>query len=120
MENTFQAAVRAGAALHTMAMLQAYQADLLKELSMCGGHVNEEVSAELCQATDLFLHTTKQTAPAIGRSMGAVVAMERHLWLNLSGIKERDKSFSFMVPNHLPAYLATQRTLSSVGSTRFL
>lgn len=117
MENAFQAAGRAGTALHTMAVLQTYQTDLLKELSMCGGNVNEEVFAELCQATDLSLHMTKQTAPAISRSMGAMVATERHLWLNLSGIKERDKSFSFMLPNHLPAY-SIWRTLSSVGSAR--
>lgn len=32
-------------------------------------------------------------AHAIGRSMDAVVAVERYLWLTLSGIKEKEKSF---------------------------
>lgn len=45
---------------------------------------------KLRQATDLPLRATKETACAIGRSM---VATERHLLLNLSGIKEKDKTF---------------------------
>lgn len=37
---------------------------------------------------------TKQTACAIGRS----ITMERHLWLNLTGIKEKDKVFLLDAP----------------------
>ncbi|KAK3528509.1 hypothetical protein QTP70_000903 [Hemibagrus guttatus] len=40
-----------------------------------------------------FIHALKQVACAIGRSMAALVATERHLWLNLTGIKDKDKSF---------------------------
>ncbi len=88
----FQVAGQAGASLHTMAVLQAYQADLLKDLST-GGTIDEEVFSELHRATDLFLFATKQMASAIGRFMAAMVSTERHLWLNLTGIMERDWSF---------------------------
>ncbi|RXN10709.1 guanylate cyclase 2G-like protein [Labeo rohita] len=87
----YQAAGQAGAALHTMAVLQAYQADLLKDLST-DGTIDEEAFLELRRATDLSLRATKQTARPIGRSMAAMVSTERHLGLNLTGIKERDRS----------------------------
>ncbi|KAI2663288.1 Transposon Tf2-6 polyprotein [Labeo rohita] len=93
----YQAAGQAGASLHTMAVLQAYQADLLKDLST-GGTIDEEAFLELRRATDLSLRATKQTARAIGRSMAAMVSTERHLWLNLTGIKERDRSFLLDAP----------------------
>ncbi len=80
----FQAAGQAGAALHTMADLQAYQADLLKDLSTSGlaeglEHIDEKAFSELCRATDLSLCATKQTAHVIGHSMAAMVSTERHL-----------------------------------------
>ncbi len=93
----FQAAGQAGAALHTMAVLQAYQADLLKDLST-GGSIDEEAFLELRRATDLSLHATKQTAHAIGHSMAAMVSTERHLWLNLTGIKDKDRTFLLDAP----------------------
>ncbi|ROI84191.1 hypothetical protein DPX16_19963 [Anabarilius grahami] len=93
----FQAAGQAGAALHTMAVLQAYQADLLKDLS-AGTTITEEAFTELRRATDLSLRATKQTARAIGRSMAAMVSTERHLWLNLTGIKDKDRVFLLDAP----------------------
>lgn len=48
---------------------------------------------ELCWATGLSLHTTKETAHAICCYMAALVATERHLRLNLSGIKQKNKDF---------------------------
>ena len=54
--------------------------------------------AELRKTTDLSLRATKEMARAIGRSMAALAATERHLWLNLSGIKEKDKSFLLDAP----------------------
>ncbi len=42
-------------------------------------------------ATDLALHTTKMTAQAIGRSMPSLVVLARHLWLNLTEMKDVDK-----------------------------
>ncbi len=83
---------QAGMALHTMAILQAYQADVLKEMDEGTGLTSEAVK-ELRRATDLALRATKHTARAVGRSMAASVAAERHLWLNLTEIREREKVF---------------------------
>ncbi len=44
---------------------------------------------------DLSLRATKETACAIGRSM---VVAERHLWLTLSNIKDRDRVFLLDAP----------------------
>lgn len=86
---------QAGAALHTI--LQAYQADLLKDLSTSWG-IDEESFSELRWATDLSLWVIKKMARAVGRSMSAMVAMEMHLRLNLTGIKDRDKVFLLNAP----------------------
>ncbi len=88
----YAAAGQAGAALHTMSVLQAYQADLLKDLDQGQGLPPEAVT-ELRRTTDLALRATKQTAAAIGRSMAAMVATERHLWMNLADIGEKEKRF---------------------------
>ncbi len=55
-----------------MAVLQAYQADLLKDLDKGQGLSPDEV-AELRRTTDLALRATKQAATAMGRSMAAMV-----------------------------------------------
>ncbi len=88
----YAAAGQAGAALHTMSVLQAYQADLLKDLDQGQGLPPEAVT-ELCRTTDLALRATKQMAATIGRPMAAMVATERHLWMNLADIGEKEKRF---------------------------
>ncbi|XP_032365670.1 uncharacterized protein LOC116682766 [Etheostoma spectabile] len=93
----YMAAGQAGACLHTMAVLQAYQADLLLEMDERGGPSEEEL-AELRRATDLSLRATMATARAVGRSMSALVATERHLWLNLSDIRQKDREFLLDAP----------------------
>lgn len=50
---------QAGGALHTMAVLQAYQADLLRDLAE-GKGLSPEAVEELHHTTDLALHTTRQ------------------------------------------------------------
>ncbi len=84
-------------ALHTMAILQAYQADVLKEMDEGTGLTPEAVK-ELRRATDLALRATKHTARAVGRSMAGSVAAERHLWLNLTEIREKEKVFLLDTP----------------------
>lgn len=74
-----------------MAMLQAYQSELLKDLDQRLGLSSVEV-ADLHRTTDLALRSTKQTATVIGHSI-VMVAMERHLCLNLSDIKEKEDAF---------------------------
>ncbi len=93
----YTAAGQAGGCLHTMAVLQAYQADLLKEMDE-GDDIKNDDIAELRRATDLSLRATKETARAIGRSMAALVATERHLWLTLSQISDKDRVFLLDAP----------------------
>ncbi len=52
-----------------------------------GTGLTPEAVKELRRATDLALRATKHTARAVGRSMAASVAAERHLWLNLTEIR---------------------------------
>ncbi|KAL0201659.1 hypothetical protein M9458_004846, partial [Cirrhinus mrigala] len=91
------AAGQAGVCPHIMSMLQAYQADLLKELDE-GEEIKDSDISELRRTTDLSLRTTKETARAIRRSMAALVAAERHLWLTLSDMKEKDRVFFLDAP----------------------
>ncbi|KAL0148119.1 hypothetical protein M9458_056589 [Cirrhinus mrigala] len=83
----YTAAGQAGACLHTMSVLQAYQADLLKELDE-GEEIKDSNISE----------PTKETARAVGRSMAALVAAERHLWLTLSDMKEKNRVFLLDAP----------------------
>ncbi|KAL0196189.1 hypothetical protein M9458_009761, partial [Cirrhinus mrigala] len=93
----YTAAGQVGACLHTMSVLQAYQADLLKELDE-GDEIRDSDISELRRTADLSLRATKETARAIGRSMAALVAAERHLWLTLSDMKEKDRVFLLDAP----------------------
>ncbi len=88
----YAAAGQAVASLHTMAVLQAYQADLLKDLDKGQGLSPDEV-AELRCTTDLALCATKQATSAMGRSMAAMVVTERHMWVNLADIGKKEKGF---------------------------
>lgn len=78
---------QAYACLHILCILQAYQAHLLRDLDEVES-VRPDTIEELHWATDLSLQATKKTT----RSMAALVTMERHLWLDLFGIKDRDKT----------------------------
>ncbi len=75
-----------------MLLLQAYQADLLADLNE-GEGIGPDTVCDLRRATDLSIRATKETARSISRSMAALVTMERHIWLNLSNIKGKDKNF---------------------------
>ncbi len=79
------------------AILQAYQADVLQEMDKGTGLTPEAVK-ELRRATDLALRAIKHTACAVGRSMAGSVAAERHLWLNLTEIREKEKVFLLDAP----------------------
>ncbi len=85
IEKSYITAGQAGMALHTMAILQSFQVDVLKEMNEGDGLTPEAVK-ELRKATDLALRATKHTARAEGRSMAGSVAAEHHLWLNLTEI----------------------------------
>ncbi len=74
-----------------MSVLQAYQAELLRDLDQGQGLSPEAVA-------DLTLRATKQTAAEIGSSIVAMVATERHLWVNLADIGEKEKRFFLDTP----------------------
>ncbi len=97
IRKSYITAGQAGMALHAMAILQAYQADILKEMDEGTGLTPEAVK-ELRRATDLALRATKNTARAVGRSMAGSVAAERHLSLNLTEIREKEKVFLLDAP----------------------
>ena len=86
----YSASGQAASALHTMAVLQVYQAKLLQSMDETGP--DPEAFSDLRSAMDLALRATKATAQAIGKSMASLVVLERHLWLNLTEIKETDKT----------------------------
>ncbi len=80
-----------------MAILQAYQAEVLKEMDE-GDGVTPKAVKERRRATDLALRATKCTARAVGRSMAGLVVAERHLWPNLTEIREKEKVFLLDAP----------------------
>ncbi len=63
-----------------------------------GTGLTPEAVKELRRATDLALRATKQTAHAVGRPMAGSVAAERHLWLNLTEISEKEEVFLLDAP----------------------
>ncbi|ROL53853.1 hypothetical protein DPX16_9553 [Anabarilius grahami] len=73
-----------------MAIFQVFQAKLLRSMDESG--VEETAFRDLRSVTDLALRATKAAAQAIGRSMASLVVLERHLWLNLTEIKDQDKT----------------------------
>lgn len=84
----YAAAGQTGTALHAITVLQAYQADLLKNLDQ-GQGLSPEAVAELRHTTDLALCSTRQTTAVISRSM----AMERHFWVKLADIGNKEINF---------------------------
>ncbi len=63
---------------------------MLKEMDE-GTSLTPEAVKELRRAT-------KHTASAMGRSMAGSVAADRHLWLNLTNIREKEKVFLLDAP----------------------
>ncbi|ROL54892.1 hypothetical protein DPX16_12761 [Anabarilius grahami] len=86
----YASAGQAASALHSMAIFQVFQAKLLRSMDESG--VEESAFRDLRSATDLALRATKAATQAIGRSMASLVVLERHLWLNLTEIKDQDKT----------------------------
>ncbi len=78
---TYLAAGQADSALHSMAVLQVFQAKMV---------ANEEAGLDsaslrdLRSATDLAIRATKATAQAIWRSMSSPIVLEHHLWLMMT------------------------------------
>lgn len=61
----YASAGQAGASLHTLAVQQVYQADLLKEFDKAGKGDLDAIK-ELRRVTDVSLRAIKETARAVG------------------------------------------------------
>ncbi len=68
-----------------MAVLQVFQAKLLQAAE--GGALTAEATKDLRAATDFALMATKRAAQSVGKAMGFMVVLQRHLWLNLADRK---------------------------------
>ena len=86
----YAAAGQAASALHSMAVLQVFQAKLLRTMDESGP--NPEAFKDLRSATDIALRATKATAQSIGRAMANLTVLERHLWLTLTEMKDAEKA----------------------------
>ncbi len=73
-------------AFHSMAVLQVFQAKLLRCMDKAGP--DPAAFRELCSATDLALCATKTMAQAFCRSIANLVVLECQLWLTLTEIME--------------------------------
>ncbi len=84
----YSASGKAASALHSMAVLQVFQAKMLasEEAGLDAASLRD-----LRSMTDLALRATKATAQAIGCSMSSLIVLERHLWLTMMEMKEADK-----------------------------
>ncbi len=87
------AAGQAAATLHSMGVLQAYQAELLKELDKGEGLTPEAVK-EPRRATDLVLRATKPKAQTVGRSMADLVSVEMQPLAHSHRHKRKGQNFS--------------------------
>ncbi|XP_056608266.1 uncharacterized protein LOC130425869 [Triplophysa dalaica] len=92
----YASAGEAASALHAMAVLQVFQAKILQSLD--SGSLEADATRDLRAATDFALMATKRTAQAIGRSMGFMVVLHRHLWLTLADLKDADRKSLLNAP----------------------
>ncbi len=84
----YSAAGQAASALHSMVVLQVFQA---KMLASEDAGLDSASLRDMRSATDLALRATKATAQAIGHSMSSLIVLERHLCLTMTEMKEADK-----------------------------
>ncbi len=86
----------AASALHAMAVLQVFQAKLLQTAE--GGVLTPEATKDLRGAADFALMATKRAAQSVGKAMGFMVVLQRHLWLNLADLKDADRKVLLNAP----------------------
>ncbi len=78
---------QAASALHSMAVLQVFQAKMLASEEAV---LDSASLRDLRSETDLALRATKATAQAIGHLMSSLIVLEHHLWLMMTEMKEAD------------------------------
>lgn len=93
-DKAYASAGEAASALHSMAVLQVFQAKLLQSLD--SGNVDADAMKDL--RTDFVLMATKCSAQAISRSMRFMMFLHRHLWLTLAALKDLDRKALLNAP----------------------
>ncbi len=78
------------------ATLFVFQAKVLQAAE--GRALTAEATKDLRTATDFALMATKRVAQAVGKAMGFMVVLQRHLWLNLADLKEADRKVLLNAP----------------------
>ncbi|XP_053354207.1 uncharacterized protein LOC128526406 [Clarias gariepinus] len=94
LEKIYRAQAGTARALNSATLLQTYQAMCLAEL---GSLVPQEspfcaLLNEVRTATDYILRMSRCAALSLGRGMASAVVAQRHLWLTLSDIPDRDRA----------------------------
>ncbi len=78
----------AASTLHAMAELQAAE----------GGALTAEAVKDLRAAMDFVLMAMMRAAQAVGKAMGFMIVLQRHLWLNLADLKDADSKVLLNAP----------------------
>lgn len=94
LEKIYRSQGLAARALNTASMLQAYQAEKLRDLHEALRR-NENVIGlldEIRRTADFNLRLSSTTAVALGKGMAETVVAQRHLWLTLTELPETQRS----------------------------
>ena len=93
LEKCYRAQATTARAMSSMSLLQTYQAMCLAELDslLPAGSPASSLLDEIRVATDYTLRMTRCAALALGRGMATTVVAQRHLWLTLSDMPDRDR-----------------------------
>jgi hypothetical protein len=94
LDKIYRAQASTARALSSVTMLQTYQAMRLAELGslMPADSPTVPLLNEVRLATDYILRVSRCAALSLGRGMASTVVAQRHLWLTLSDVPERDRA----------------------------
>ncbi|XP_027901587.1 uncharacterized protein LOC114162038 [Xiphophorus couchianus] len=94
LEKTYRAQATTARSLSSATMLQTYQAMCLSELGAQmppDSHLIPLLN-EIRITADYILRTSRCAALSLGRGMASTVVAQRHLWLTLSDVPDRDRA----------------------------
>ena len=94
LEKIYRAQAGTARALSSVTMLQTYQAMCLAEIGslMPPDNPLAPLLDEVRVATDYMLRVSRCAALSLGRGMASTVVAQRHLWLTLSNVPDRDRA----------------------------
>ncbi|XP_062409095.1 uncharacterized protein LOC134100063 [Sardina pilchardus] len=93
LEKNYKALGQAARAQNTVSLLLAYVAELQAEVGAAleEGKPVKDLWTEIRTAMDFVMRSTRCSNQAVGRAMGLTVVAQRHLWLNLSKVPDKDR-----------------------------